>query len=76
MAPPNLKKNINTNIYVAQKTDAMAFHLGDELTLIVDFAPCRITIGTKTTFKDYMYNDRWINFSNPKKPQKFLWVFF
>lgn len=52
-----LKKNINTNIYVAQKTDAMAFHLGDKLTLIVDFAPCRITIGTKTTFPDYMYND-------------------
>ena len=35
----------------------MAFHLGDKLTLIVDFAPCRITIGTKTTFPDYMYND-------------------
>ncbi len=52
-----LKENLNADIYIAEKTDAMAFHLGNTLTLIVDFAPCRITIGTKTTFPDYMFND-------------------
>lgn len=52
-----LKENINLDIYTARKTDTIAIHLGDGLTLIVDFAPCRIKLGTKTSIKDFMLSD-------------------
>ena len=52
-----LQKNINTEVYMATKTNTMAIHLGDGLTLIIDFEPCKITLGTKTTIMDFMLAD-------------------
>lgn len=52
-----LQKNINTEVYMARKTNTMAIHLGDGLTLIIDFEPCKITLGTKTTIMDFMLAD-------------------
>lgn len=52
-----LQKNINAEVYMSRKTNTMAIHLGDGLTLIIDFEPCKITLGTKTTIMDFMLAD-------------------
>ncbi len=52
-----LEKNIKTYTFKSKVTNTYAIALAGRLTLIVDFAPGRITIGNKITPQEYMANE-------------------